>query len=196
MPRDLDLVVFGATGFTGKLVTEHLARSYSSGGNKVRYVLAGRDKARLEAARAQVAKFAPLAAEAEIVAVDPSDHDALVGLFGRAKAVISTAGPYHLYGTPIVKAAVVSYSFLYFLLSFFLSSGSFYRRRGCPPKKKRLIPKSFSLKILLSLSIKQDAGAHYCDITGELSWVASLRDDEGLDEKAKAAGVKVVSGGC
>ena len=39
---------------------------------------------------------------------------------------------------------------------------------------------------------KQDAGAHYCDITGELSWVASLRDDEKLDEKARAAGVKVV----
>lgn len=39
---------------------------------------------------------------------------------------------------------------------------------------------------------QQDAGAHYCDITGELSWVASLRDDEQLDAKAKAAGVKVV----
>lgn len=141
--RDLDLVVFGATGFTGKLVAEHLAKSYSSGDKKVRYALAGRDAARLEAARAEVAKHAPLAAGAELVAVDPTDHAALVRLFGRARAVISTAGPYQLYGTPIVKAAV-------------------------------------------------DAGAHYCDITGELSWVASLRDAEKLDDKARAAGVKVV----
>ena len=111
--RDLDLIVFGATGFTGKLVAEHLAKSYSSDDEgrkkkKVRYALAGRDAARLEAARAAVAEVAPRAASAEIVAVDPADHAALVRLFSRAKAVISTAGPYHLYGTPIVKAAVVS----------------------------------------------------------------------------------------
>lgn len=129
--RDLDLLVFGATGFTGKLVAEHLARSYSTGPNKVRYALAGRDASRLEAARAQVAEFAPLAAEAELVAVDPSDHDALVRVFGRSKVVLSTAGPYQLYGTPIVKAAVVSFEF--FLL-FFLPSGCFYRE-GRPRKK-------------------------------------------------------------
>jgi short subunit dehydrogenase-like uncharacterized protein len=114
MPRDLDLVVFGASGFTGKLVAEHLARDYSQGKNKVRYALAGRDASRLDAARAAVSEFAPLAAEAELVAVDPTDHAALVALFGRARAVISTAGPYQLYGTPIVKAAVVRKVFLFF----------------------------------------------------------------------------------
>ena len=131
-PRDLDLVLFGATGFTGKLVAEHLAKSYSSGPQKVRYALAGRDASRLEAAREQVSAFAPSAAGAELVAVDPSDHDALVKLFSRSRVVISTAGPYQLYGTPIVKAAVVSCFEFFFCFSFFLFGFFFIFRESLP----------------------------------------------------------------
>lgn len=107
--RDLDLIVFGATGFTGKLVAEHLARDYSSPSPSrpaVRYALAGRDAARLERARDDVAALAPAAAGAELAAVDVGSHEALVALFSRARAVVSTAGPYSRYGTPIVKACV------------------------------------------------------------------------------------------
>ena len=150
--RDLDLLVFGATGFTGKLVAEHLARSYSTGPNKVRYALAGRDASRLEAARAQVAEFAPLAAEAELVAVDPSDHDALVRVFGRSKVVLSTAGPYQLYGTPIVKAAVVSFEFF----SPFFSSFGLFLQRG-QTEEEGLIIHLFSFKPTPSLKNRTPA---------------------------------------
>ena len=177
-PRDLDLVVFGATGFTGKLVAEHLARSYSSGENKVRYALAGRDAARLEAARAEVAGHAPAAAAAELVAVDPTDHEALVRVFGRARAVISTAGPYQLYGTPIVKAAVVSCQFFFF---FFFgeqeeseSERKGKRERGKkgatqPRKKKRLI------SIITFLSINENRTPERTTATSRASSRGSRR---------------------
>ena len=62
--------------------------------------------------------------------MDPTDHEALVRVFGRARAVISTAGPYQLYGTPIVKAAVVSCQFFFF---FFLEN----RKRARASERER-----------------------------------------------------------
>ena len=82
-PRDLDLVVFGATGFTGKLVAEHLAKSYSSGENKVRYALAGRDASRLEAARAEVKGEGFLTRAPEKLHADETLRDRLLRQMAR-----------------------------------------------------------------------------------------------------------------
>lgn len=94
-----DLVVHGATGFTGRLVAEHLLARYGVNG-EVRWAMSGRSIEKLEAVRASLegAETLPL-----IVAnaADPASLDAMVA---QTKAVITTVGPYQLYGEPLVVA--------------------------------------------------------------------------------------------
>ena len=89
---DLDLVVFGATGFVGVLVAEHLARTAPEG---VRIGLAGRSKEKLERVRDGLDRDWPL------LVVDAREPDELVG---SARVVCTTVGPYVRYGRPLVDA--------------------------------------------------------------------------------------------
>ena len=97
--RDYDLVVWGATGFTGRLVVEELARAAPPG---LRWAVAGRDPARLDAVRAA---HAP---DAGAVVADVADPASLGALARSARAVVTTVGPYARYGTPLVAACVVA----------------------------------------------------------------------------------------
>ena len=108
MARAHDLIVWGASGFTGRLVAEHLARHYSGAGAAapVRWAMAGRDRAKLEAVRAELAATLPAAADVPILTADLSDESGLDAVIGSAKVVLTLAGPYAKHGGAVVASAV------------------------------------------------------------------------------------------
>lgn len=96
---EFDLIVYGASGFTGRLVAEYLARRYGVGG-EVKWAMAGRDAGKLAAVRDEIG--APL--ETSLVVADANDPASLKAMVQRTRAVITTVGPYQLYGEPLVAA--------------------------------------------------------------------------------------------
>lgn len=99
--RDFDLIVYGATGFTGRLVAEYLVRAYP-GGDAPRWAMAGRSLAKLEEVRDLIGAPADL----PLVVADADDPASLAAMVARAEAVVTTVGPYQLYGTALVGACV------------------------------------------------------------------------------------------
>jgi len=98
--RDLDLVLFGATGFTGRLVAEVLA----AGRAPVRWAIAGRNRERLQRVRADLAAIDPSLAGLPILVADSHDRPSLDAVVKGARVVCSTVGPYALYGSDLVAA--------------------------------------------------------------------------------------------
>lgn len=96
---EFDLIVYGATGYTGRLVAEHLAQRYGVGG-EVKWAMAGRSQAKLELVRDEIG--AP--ANTPLVVADAADPAQLEAMVKRAKAIITTVGPYQLYGSELVAA--------------------------------------------------------------------------------------------
>jgi short subunit dehydrogenase-like uncharacterized protein len=96
--RDLDVVLYGATGFVGRLTADHLAQSAP---DTARVALAGRSREKLEAVRSQLG---PRAAGWPLLVADADDDAALADLAGRATAVATTVGPYAKYGMPLATA--------------------------------------------------------------------------------------------
>ncbi|GAA4878180.1 hypothetical protein GCM10023235_67840 [Kitasatospora terrestris] len=99
--RPYDLVLFGATGFTGGLTAEYLARHAPAG---CRWALAGRNPAKLAAVRGRLAAIDPACADLPLLTADASDPASLREVAGQARVVISTVGPYIRYGEPLVAA--------------------------------------------------------------------------------------------
>ena len=95
---ELDVVLFGATGFVGALTAAHLAEAAGD----ARVALAGRSEARLTELRAGLG---PGARDWELVAVDASDSDGLQRLAARTRVLASTVGPYAVLGREVVLAA-------------------------------------------------------------------------------------------
>ena len=100
---EFDLVVYGATGYTGRLVAEYLAQRYGVGG-QVKWAMAGRSAAKL----AEVRDLLALPAETPLVVADADDPKSLDAMVRRAKAIITTVGPYQLYGDKLVAACVAA----------------------------------------------------------------------------------------
>jgi short subunit dehydrogenase-like uncharacterized protein len=99
---DYDVVVFGATGFTGRLVAEYLLETYAADG-ALRWAMAGRNEAKLR----EVA--AGLGAEAvPVLLADSGDPASLERLAEQTRVVCSTVGPYALYGSDLVAACAGS----------------------------------------------------------------------------------------
>lgn len=98
--RKYDVVLFGATGFTGKLVAEYLARSASP----LRWAIAGRNREKLEAVRAGLG--GPAAAAPPVLVADSADRPALDAIAREARVVCSTVGPFALHGRELVAACV------------------------------------------------------------------------------------------
>jgi short subunit dehydrogenase-like uncharacterized protein len=133
--RDLDLVLFGATGFTGKLVAQYLARSAPA---KARIGLAGRSEEKLAGVRSDLSSGA---ADWPLIVADKSDPDSLSKLASGTRAVITTVGPYAQGGLALVEACA-------------------------------------------------NAGTHYADLAGELSF---MRDSiDAYDTAAKHSGARIV----
>ena len=121
--REFDVVVLGASGFTGRLVVEYLLSTYGTGG-ELKWAIAGRNKAKLEEVRALY--LADKQRDAlPILIADSQDEDSLAQLVAKTRVLCTTVGPYALYGTPVVAACAA-------------------------------------------------AGTHYCDLTGEVHWMAKL----------------------
>ncbi len=97
--KNFDLIVFGASGFTGRLVAEYLNSSYGVDGD-VRWALAGRNLDKLAEVRAQFGAGNSL----QLLRADAADAASLAALVKQAKVIISTVGPYQLYGEPLVSA--------------------------------------------------------------------------------------------
>ena len=102
MARDLDLIVYGATGYTGRLVAEYLAQTH--GGSGLKWAMAGRNAAKL----AQVRDLIGAPADTPLVVADSGDAASLKAMAERARAIVTTAGPYQLYGTPVLEACVAA----------------------------------------------------------------------------------------
>jgi short subunit dehydrogenase-like uncharacterized protein len=98
---DFDLVLFGATGFTGGLTAEYLVRHAPAG---LRWALAGRSPEKLKSVRHRLAAIDPAAADLALLHADVTDAASLADVAGRARVVITTVGPYLEYGEPLVAA--------------------------------------------------------------------------------------------
>ena len=96
MEKDIDIVIYGATGFTGKLCVKYLSQNAKD----LNWAIAGRSKTKLS----QIAiRFAP---QTEILLAAGDDEEALDKITERAKVIISTAGPFHRYGSSLVASCI------------------------------------------------------------------------------------------
>lgn len=99
--RDLSVVVFGATGITGRGVAAHLAeRSRTS---NLRWAAAGRDPARVSSVLGGLGVEAP-----ETIAADVEDPASLEAMAARTRVVLDLVGPYTLYGRPVIEACIAA----------------------------------------------------------------------------------------
>ncbi len=93
--REFDIVVYGASGFTGRLVAEYLSQH-----GITRWAMAGRNAAKL----AKVRDLIDAPAETPLIEADASAPETLTTMCQRARVIITTVGPYQLYGSELVKA--------------------------------------------------------------------------------------------
>jgi short subunit dehydrogenase-like uncharacterized protein len=98
-----DIIVYGATGFTGQLVAEYLAAHYT-GKADPKWALAGRSLDKLASVRDAIG--AP--ADTALIVADASDPASLKTMVDQTKSVISTVGPYQLYGSDLVAACATT----------------------------------------------------------------------------------------
>jgi short subunit dehydrogenase-like uncharacterized protein len=132
--RDLDVVVFGATGVTGRRVAAYLAERADAAG--ARWAIAVRDPNKA----VRLLEEAGVSA-GETIRADVSEQGTLEAMAARARVVLNLVGPYTLYGRPVIAACVAG-------------------------------------------------GAHYVDLTGEMTFVRRMIDE--FDQPARSAGVKVI----
>lgn len=99
--RAHDIIVYGATGFTGRLVAEYLARS---GDPALSWAMAGRSEAKL----AEVRDLIGSPADTALVVADADDPDSLAAMVASTKVVITTVGPYQIYGNDLVAACATA----------------------------------------------------------------------------------------
>src|SRR6478735_5511796 len=103
--RQYDLVLFGATGFTGGLTADYLAAHAPA---TMRWALVGRNRAKLDAVAARLATAAPEGPKPDVVVADAADQEAMRGVAESTRVVITTVGPYALYGGPLVAASAAA----------------------------------------------------------------------------------------
>ena len=137
--REFDVIVWGATGFTGRLVAEYLAETYGTGG-KLKWALGGRSLEKLEEVRGDILPKGQRDTLPLVVA-DSNDIDSLTEMVTRASVICSTVGPYARFGTPLVAACAAE-------------------------------------------------GTDYCDLTGEVQWMARVIND--YQERAQESGARIV----
>ena len=137
--REFDVILWGATGFTGQLVAEYLTRTYGTD-RELKWALGGRSAEKLEQVRRQILAEGQHQ-ELELVIADSNDPASLETMVQRTSVVCSTVGPYAKYGTPLVAACVA-------------------------------------------------AGTHYCDLTGEVQWMAQVIPE--YQAQAEQSGARIV----
>jgi len=98
--REFDIIIWGASGFTGRLVVEYLFKQYGTSGN-LKWAMAGRNQEKLENVRASIADIS-----VPIVVSDSSDEASIKQMVLRTKVICTTVGPYAIYGSKLVAACV------------------------------------------------------------------------------------------
>ena len=98
-----DFVIYGATGFTGKLVVEYAMQKYSDNAN-VSWAIAGRNVSKLEELKNKM----NLSDDIAIFEVDSDDQESIDNLVSKTKCVLTTVGPYQLYGENLIKTCAAS----------------------------------------------------------------------------------------
>ncbi len=101
--REFEVIVYGATGYTGRLVAAHLLKTYAATGD-LAWAMAGRSQAKLEEVRALIGAPASL----PLVVADANDPASLDAMARRTKVIITTVGPYQLYGDALVAACAAA----------------------------------------------------------------------------------------
>jgi len=137
--REFDLIIWGATGFTGQLVVAYLTRTYGVGG-ELHWAIAGRSREKLEQVRHDCLDSA-LHEQLPLVIADSGDADSLAAMVARTAVICTTVGPYAQYGTPLVAACA-------------------------------------------------QAGTDYCDLTGEVQWMAKVIPE--YQQMAEKSGARIV----
>lgn len=141
MERDFSIVVWGASGFTGKLTAEYLLGRYGVA-SEFKWAIAGRNRAKLEAVRADIARTTGVNADdLPILVGDGQDESFLAGLAQKTEVVCTAVGPYAVYGSELVAACAA-------------------------------------------------AGTDYCDLTGEVQWMARMIAEH--DAVARSSGARIV----
>lgn len=110
--KPFDVVVYGATGFTGALVAQYMATERESAlgsSAALKWAIAGRSKAKLEQLKTALKEKLPDVSPAlfdkiPVVVADSSDEQALVAMVRQTKVVLTVVGPYKLYGSLLAKA--------------------------------------------------------------------------------------------
>jgi len=97
--KDFDIIIWGATGFTGRLVAEYIYKNYSS--EKLSWAIAGRDKKKLINVRDKIADE-----NIPIIIADSFDEMSLTKMTQKTKVICSTVGPYSKYGSLLVKSCI------------------------------------------------------------------------------------------
>ena len=136
---EFDVIVWGASGFTGHLVADYLARSYGVK-RDLRWAIAGRNQEKLEQVRDECLPKAKRK-DLPILIADSGDPKSLARLVARTRVVCSTVGPYAQFGTPLIAACT-------------------------------------------------EQGTDYCDLTGEVQWMA--RVIPAYQGAAQASGARIV----
>jgi len=97
--KEFGIIVYGATGYTGRLVCEYLNNQYGVNGDVV-WAMAGRSEDKLAAVRDEMG----IPKDVPFVVADASDYSSITAMVERTKVVLTTVGPYQLYGSDLVKA--------------------------------------------------------------------------------------------
>jgi len=161
--REFDIVLYGATGFSGKLTAEYLAH----GGSRARIALAGRSSERL---RAVLEKLGPAARDWSVIVADASQPSTLDAMATRAQVVLTTVGPYTRYGLPLVAAcakAGTDYADLTGELMFGRNSIDLYHKQAVDTGARIVLACGFD-SIPSDLNVYQLYRRAIEDCTGEL----------------------------
>jgi|TARA_B110000240_G_scaffold145972_1_gene161303 short subunit dehydrogenase-like uncharacterized protein len=136
-PPKFDIVIFGATSFVGQILTRYLLDQFPLEGD-LKWAIAGRSQSKLDDLKSSLGITG---ASLDVLVADAADEDSLRFLCESTRVVISTVGPYALYGEPLVKTCVA-------------------------------------------------LGTDYCDLTGEVQWIAKML--ERYENEAKISGARIV----
>ena len=98
--KELDIIIYGATGYTGRLVCEYMWQQYGHDVSSVNWAMAGRSLDKLEQVRDELG----ISSGVPLIVADASSTSSMDSLAQRAHVVATTVGPYQLYGSDLVRA--------------------------------------------------------------------------------------------
>ena len=102
--NELDIIIYGATGYTGRLVCEYMWQQYGHDVSSVNWAMAGRSLDKLEQVRDELG----ISSGVPLIVADASSTSSMDSLAQRAHVVATTVGPYQLYGSDLVRACAES----------------------------------------------------------------------------------------